>query len=100
MYEANSITKDPICGMSVDVATALHAERDGVLSLYKFTIFSPSFKLWTYIRSRHREKSFYSSFKEAVWFRVIALAGLDANFFFNGTTCLSCDIFSLARSET
>jgi YHS domain-containing protein len=23
------MTKDPICGMTVDVATALHAERDG-----------------------------------------------------------------------
>ena len=24
-----SVTKDPICGMTVDPATALHAERDG-----------------------------------------------------------------------
>lgn len=29
MTEAKSMTKDPICGMTVDEATALHAERDG-----------------------------------------------------------------------
>ena len=29
MNESKSITKDPICGMTVDEATALHAERDG-----------------------------------------------------------------------
>jgi P-type Cu+ transporter len=29
MNESNSVTKDPICGMTVDEATALHAERDG-----------------------------------------------------------------------
>ena len=29
MKEATSVTKDPICGMTVDPATALHAERDG-----------------------------------------------------------------------
>jgi Cu+-exporting ATPase len=29
MREATSATKDPICGMTVDEATALHAERDG-----------------------------------------------------------------------
>ncbi len=29
MKESNSVTKDPICGMTVDEATALHAERDG-----------------------------------------------------------------------
>jgi Cu+-exporting ATPase len=29
MKESKSSTKDPICGMTVDVATALHAERDG-----------------------------------------------------------------------
>ena len=27
--ESKSVTKDPICGMTVDKATALHAERDG-----------------------------------------------------------------------
>ena len=29
MNESKSVTKDPICGMTVDQATALHAERDG-----------------------------------------------------------------------
>jgi Cu+-exporting ATPase len=29
MKESNSVTKDPVCGMTVDEATALHAERDG-----------------------------------------------------------------------
>jgi len=29
MQETKSVTKDPICGMTVDEATALHAERDG-----------------------------------------------------------------------
>jgi YHS domain-containing protein len=29
MNESNSVTKDPICGMTVDEATALHTERDG-----------------------------------------------------------------------
>jgi len=29
MNETNSTTKDPICGMPVDEATALHVERDG-----------------------------------------------------------------------
>ena len=29
MKESKSMTKDPICGMTVDEATALHAERDG-----------------------------------------------------------------------
>ena len=29
MNESKSVTKDPICGMTVDEATALHAERDG-----------------------------------------------------------------------
>jgi Cu+-exporting ATPase len=29
MKELKSVTKDPICGMTVDEATALHAERDG-----------------------------------------------------------------------
>jgi Cu+-exporting ATPase len=26
---AESVTKDPVCGMTVDKATALHTERDG-----------------------------------------------------------------------
>jgi YHS domain-containing protein len=29
MNESKSEAKDPICGMTVDEATALHAERDG-----------------------------------------------------------------------
>ena len=29
MNESQSTTKDPVCGMAVDKATALHAERDG-----------------------------------------------------------------------
>ena len=29
MNKTNADTKDPICGMTVDEATALHAERDG-----------------------------------------------------------------------
>ena len=29
MKEANSGTKDPICGMTVDEATAIHAIREG-----------------------------------------------------------------------
>ena len=29
MKESKPVTKDPICGMTVDEATALHAERDG-----------------------------------------------------------------------
>ena len=29
MKESQTMTKDPICGMTVDEATALHAERDG-----------------------------------------------------------------------
>jgi Cu+-exporting ATPase len=29
MKESKAVTKDPICGMTVDEATALHAEREG-----------------------------------------------------------------------
>ena len=29
MKDSKSVTKDPICGMTVDEATALSAERDG-----------------------------------------------------------------------
>ncbi len=29
MNETKTVTKDPICGMTVDEATAIHAERDG-----------------------------------------------------------------------
>ena len=29
MKGSKPVTKDPICGMTVDEATALHAERDG-----------------------------------------------------------------------
>ena len=29
MNAVKTVTKDPVCGMTVDPATALHAERDG-----------------------------------------------------------------------
>lgn len=29
MTGTKSVTKDPVCGMTVDEATAIHAERDG-----------------------------------------------------------------------
>ena len=29
MIESKSVTKDPVCGMTVDEATAVHTERDG-----------------------------------------------------------------------
>ncbi len=29
MKETKTVTKDPVCGMTVDEATALHAERNG-----------------------------------------------------------------------
>ena len=29
MKDETPVTKDPVCGMSVDQATAVHAERDG-----------------------------------------------------------------------
>ncbi len=29
MNQSKSVTKDPMCGMTVNEATALHAERDG-----------------------------------------------------------------------
>jgi len=29
MNESKSVTKDPICGMTVDQGTAIHANRDG-----------------------------------------------------------------------
>ncbi len=29
MNDSTSVTKDPICGMTVDPKTAIHAERDG-----------------------------------------------------------------------
>jgi YHS domain-containing protein len=32
--ESKSVTKDPICGMTVDEATALHAEHDGKTSYF------------------------------------------------------------------
>ncbi len=34
MNESKSETKDPVCGMTVDKATALHAERDGKTSYF------------------------------------------------------------------
>ncbi|MEO8049802.1 MAG: hypothetical protein ABI833_05250 [Acidobacteriota bacterium] len=33
MTESKTMTKDPICGMTVDAATAIHAERDGEHSI-------------------------------------------------------------------
>lgn len=29
MTESKTVTKDPVCGMTVDAATAIHAEREG-----------------------------------------------------------------------
>ena len=29
MNESKSLTKDPVCGMTVDEKTAIHTERDG-----------------------------------------------------------------------
>ncbi len=29
MTESKTLTKDPVCGMTVDEGTAIHAERDG-----------------------------------------------------------------------
>lgn len=29
MTESKTVTKDPICGMTVDPATAIHADREG-----------------------------------------------------------------------
>ncbi|QDV78362.1 YHS domain-containing protein [Botrimarina mediterranea] len=34
MSEKKALTKDPICGMNVDKATAIHAERDGDTSYF------------------------------------------------------------------
>ena len=34
MKVAKTVTTDPICGMTVDPATALHAERDGKTSYF------------------------------------------------------------------
>ena len=34
MKESKTVTKDPICGMAVDEATALHAEREGKTSYF------------------------------------------------------------------
>ena len=34
MSETRTVIKDPICGMIVDPATALHAERDGMTSYF------------------------------------------------------------------
>ncbi len=34
MNQSKSLTKDPICGMTVDEETALHAERDGKTSYF------------------------------------------------------------------
>ncbi len=34
MKESKSLAKDPICGMTVNERTALHAERDGKTSYF------------------------------------------------------------------
>ena len=34
MSDAKTTTKDPICGMTVDPAKALHADRDGITSYF------------------------------------------------------------------
>ena len=34
MSETKSVTKDPICGMTVNPSTAIHAERDGKTSYF------------------------------------------------------------------
>jgi Cu+-exporting ATPase len=34
MHETQTVTKDPICGMTVDPASARHAERDGKTSYF------------------------------------------------------------------
>ena len=34
MQDVKSAAKDPVCGMTVDTATALHAERDGKTSYF------------------------------------------------------------------
>lgn len=34
MNDSPTTTKDPICGMTVDKATAIHAERDGETSYF------------------------------------------------------------------
>jgi YHS domain-containing protein len=34
MTELKSVTKDPICGMTVDEATAIQGERDGKTSYF------------------------------------------------------------------
>jgi len=34
MNDTESTTKDPICGMTVDKATAIHADRDGKTSYF------------------------------------------------------------------
>lgn len=34
MTESKPVTKDPVCGMTVDPATAIHAERDGKTSYF------------------------------------------------------------------
>ena len=38
MNDSKSMTKDPICGMTVDQATALHAERDGETSFVQVLV--------------------------------------------------------------
>jgi YHS domain-containing protein len=34
MIPSNSVTKDPVCGMTVDPTTAIHAELDGKTSYF------------------------------------------------------------------
>ena len=42
MKDSKSMTKDPVCGMTVDEATALHVERDGKM-FFAATTVSASF---------------------------------------------------------
>ena len=44
MKESQSVTKDPICGMTVDEAPALHAARDGKNSTFAVTAVGKSFR--------------------------------------------------------
>ncbi|MFT7457990.1 MAG: YHS domain-containing protein [Planctomycetota bacterium] len=43
MNTSKTETRDPVCGMTVDTATALHAERDGKASTFAASIVGRSF---------------------------------------------------------
>jgi len=55
MKESKSVAKDPICGMTVDEATALHAERDGKKFYFAASGVDESF--WTPLPVSSRRKS-------------------------------------------